>query len=74
VIPAPLVDAVAPPTPIVVPKEGVVKVANVPVVVGSVSVVVPETAGAAKVIAPDVSPEITTDDILILIEQPSDYR
>ena len=37
---------------------------TVPVLAGSVIVLVPATAGAAKVIAPDVSPEITTELIL----------
>jgi hypothetical protein len=64
-IPAPLADAVAPPTPIVVPKEGVVNVAKVELVVGNVRVVEPLTAGALNVTVPDVSPEITTDAIYI---------
>ena len=64
-IPAPDADAVAPPTPIVVPNDGVVNVASVPVVVGKVSVGVPATAGADIVTAPDVSPFITTEAILI---------
>jgi len=38
---------------------------RVSVVVGRVSVGVPATAGAEMVIAPDVSPEITTDAICI---------
>lgn len=63
-MPAPDEDAVAPPTPIVVPNDGVVRVANVAVAAGNVSVFVPATAGAASVILPDVSPEITTEDIL----------
>jgi hypothetical protein len=49
----------------VVAKEGVVNVANVPVVVGKVSVVVPATAGADRVTVPDVSPDTTIDDIFI---------
>ena len=60
VMPAPLADAVAAPTPMVVAKEGVVSVANVADVVGKVNVVVPATAGADRVTDPDVSPAITT--------------
>jgi hypothetical protein len=59
-IPAPLDDAVAPPTPIVVPKEGVVNVANVAVVAGKVNTLEPATAGACSVIVPLVSPAIIT--------------
>jgi hypothetical protein len=59
VIPEPEAEAVAPPTPIVVAKDGVVNVANVADVAGSVKVVVPATAGAAKVTEPLVSPDIT---------------
>ena len=36
-----------------------------PVNVGRVSVVVPATAGADRVTAPDVSPDTTIDDIFI---------
>jgi hypothetical protein len=38
---------------------------NVSVTAGSVSVLVPATAGADMVIAPDVSPDTTIDDIFI---------
>jgi hypothetical protein len=64
--PAPLADAVVPPTPIVLANDGVVNVANVADVVGNVSVVVPATAGACSVIEPLVSPLITTELIFIL--------
>jgi len=64
VIPAPLAAAVAPPTPIVVANDGVVNVAIVAVWAGSVIVLVPAIAGAESVIAPDVSPEITTELIV----------
>jgi hypothetical protein len=64
-IPEPDADAVAAPTPIVVVNDGVVNVASVPVVVGKVSVGVPATAGAVIVTEPLVSPEITTEAILI---------
>jgi hypothetical protein len=65
-IPAPLADAVAPPTPMVVPKEGVVNVAKVELVVGNVRVVVPLTEGALNVTEPLVSPESTRFAIFIL--------
>ena len=61
VIPEPDADAVAPPTPIVVAKDGVVNVAIVPDVDGKVTVTVPATAGDDSVTEPDVSPEITTE-------------
>jgi hypothetical protein len=38
----------------------------VPLVVGSVNVGVPATAGADMVTVPEVSPAITTDDIILL--------
>jgi hypothetical protein len=48
----------------VVANDGVVSVAIVAVWAGSESVLVPATAGAESVIAPDVSPEITTELII----------
>ena len=59
-IPAPLADAVAPPTPIVLANDGVVNVANVAVVAGKVNTLEPDTAGACRVIVPLVSPAIIT--------------
>jgi hypothetical protein len=64
VIPAPDALGVAAPTPMVVVKLGVVKVAIVPLVVGRVSTVEPDTAGACKVTLPLVSPATITLDIL----------
>ena len=46
--------------------ETAVETREFPVTAGNVIVFVPDTAGAAKVIAPDVSPDITTE----LIEPP----
>ena len=54
---------------VTVPKtevETAVETKTVPVTAGSVAVFVPDTAGAATVIAPLVSPDITTDDIYFL--------
>jgi hypothetical protein len=64
VIPAPDVEGVALPTPMVVVKLGVVKVAIVPLVVGKVITVLPDTAGASSVTLPLVLPAIITPDIL----------
>jgi hypothetical protein len=60
VMPLPDADGVAPPTPIVVAKDGVVNVAITPDVEGKVTVTVPATAGADSVTAPLVSPFTTT--------------
>ena len=65
-IPAPLADAVVPPTPIVVANDGVCKSAIVPVEDGKVTVVVPATLGADSVTAPLVSPLTTILAIFIL--------
>ncbi len=59
---------------VTVPKtevETAVETKRVPVTDGKVAVFVPATAGAAIVTAPLVSPEIITDDIYFLKEQPS---
>jgi hypothetical protein len=40
---------------------------TVPVAAGNVAVFVPDTAGAANVILPLVSPEITTEDIFFFL-------
>jgi hypothetical protein len=63
-MPAPEVEGVAFPTPIVVAKEGVVNVAIVPDAAGKVTVTEPAIAGALKVTEPLVSPETITLDIL----------
>ena len=73
-MPEPDADGVAPPTPIVVAKDGVVNVANVAVVAGRVRVVVPATAGACSVTEPLVSPAITIELIIFLKSQPSVSR
>jgi hypothetical protein len=64
VIPAPEADGVAAPTPMVVVKLGVVKVAIVPLVVGRVITVLPDTAGASSVTLPDVLPATITELII----------
>jgi hypothetical protein len=40
---------------------------TVPLVAGRVSVVVPATAGASSVMVPDVLPDMTTEDIMLLL-------